>query len=157
MSKPSKDLLCAYAIAGEVFEAQRGRGETVADAMRAACAVLRSHNRANVAPKVARSLPQWARELIASIAQDHGLTVEKLRGPGAHARRVRGEAVYLVRVVGHGEPTYKDLGAFLERDHSTLVYGEQCFEMRLATEEVTKARIETWLRERGFVRTEEAA
>ena len=149
----------AYAVAGELFEKLRARGETPGDAMREAARTLRAHRRDLLSPKTHHALPKWARGVIEVIALENGVSLDTLRRDRHSSRaiqRIRAEAIYIVRAVGNGSPSFPDLGLYFGRDHSSLVTADQRFRARMEAEDILRARVEKYLADRGFVKREAA-
>lgn len=150
MGKPSKAQVCAYEVAGELFETLR-KGETpIHEAMRQAAAVLRVHRRFDLlAQKRRRLLPEWTVELVDFIARMHGMLGSDLQKPARIAARfrVRTLAIHLVRNVGLTVPSYPELAQHFGLDHSSLVGAARRFEKRLKTDDVLAARVVQWQRD----------
>jgi hypothetical protein len=142
-------VVSTYASAASVYEAWRNRGETPEDAMRAAVRVVRA---SGGPPTLLRfAIPRDARETIEAVALSHGIDTNRLRAEQASSSvvRIRSEAVYIVRLLNGGTPSFPELGAYFGRDHSSLVGGDKAFRRRLETDAVLRARVERWVAARG--------
>ena len=70
-----------------------------------------------------------APSVIHAVAVAHGISVADMTGHRRFMRlaRPRHEAMYLLRQMGM---TLKEIGMFLNRDHSTIIYGIRRWEER---------------------------
>lgn len=76
-------------------------------------------------------LPQYVRQIVASVADHHGVTVAQIMGPRQHRliARARQHAYAALRDRG---ASYPQIGMWLARDHSTVLYGDRAHRARLA-------------------------
>ncbi len=80
---------------------------------------------------------QTMRDIAAEVATHHGITVEALKGPAQHRRIVRLRQEVMFRAYeerwADGRRVYSlpQIGAFLNRDHSTVIHGIRAHERRL--------------------------
>lgn len=150
----------AYATAGNLYERLRRRGESPEDAMAEAIKLVRSIEKAAATPAARYAVPSWARQLIDLIAWDHGIDPAKLYADAScttTVTQIRSEAIYIVRTVGKGTPSLNELAAHFGRDHSSLSKAHREFAERLKVEDLTRARVDKYLADRGHVKTSEAA
>jgi hypothetical protein len=131
--------------AASVYDAWRNRGESPEDAMQAAVRVVRANERGTESYS-RYAIPSDARQTIEAVALSHGMDTARLRVDGSSTVvRVRSEAVYIARALGDGTPSFPELGAYLVRDHSSLVAADQKFRRRLETDESLRARVGRWI------------
>lgn len=87
-------------------------------------------------------LPIELRAVVSSIFQSHGVSMDRaLRSRTPAVVRARDEAVWVVRAM-RPEVSYPMLGAFLGRDHSSLLSGMRRFEKRMAADDLLRLRVE---------------
>lgn len=60
---------------------------------------------------------------------------------------VRNEAVYLVRAVGNGTPSFPELARYFGKDHSTLVAGDRKFRAILKSNNRVRRRVDAFLQQ----------
>lgn len=80
--------------------------------------------------------PNGLRAIAQQVANQYGIPLEELRGPG-RSRRVawpRQEAMWLMRqVMRNGYPRFSmpQIGTFFDRDHTTVVHAVRAVEKRM--------------------------
>jgi chromosomal replication initiation ATPase DnaA len=159
-STAKRPVSVAYATAGNLYERLRSRGESAEAAMASAVKLVRSFEKSEAMPATRYAVPSWARQLIEVIAWDNGVDPAKLYADGSctsTVTQIRSEAVYIVRAVGKGTPSLNELAAHFGRDHSSLSKAHREFAERLKTEDLTRARVDKYLADRGHAKKEEAA
>ncbi len=87
-------------------------------------------------------LPIELQAVVATVFKSHGIAMDRaLRSHTHSVARARDEAVWLVRRM-RPEVSYTMLGAFLGRDHSSLITGIRRFEARMAADDLLRLRVE---------------
>ncbi len=91
-----------------------------------------------------RALPGWCVDIINYVAGAHGFTLDKLSdGPklSRMAKAARTEAVFIVRSLGGGLPSFPDLARYFGRDHSSLVVADNELRSRMLVDAPRARRI----------------
>jgi chromosomal replication initiator protein len=93
-------------------------------------------------------LPGWAVTVIEDVARRRGVETGELRDAGRLRRsvvRVRSEAVYEVRSVGDGTPSFPELGRYFGRDHTSLIASDQKYRASLKHDVRLQRRVDALL------------
>lgn len=131
----------AYTRAGEVFEAQRKRGEPLYRAMAYALRIIRANTAHQVVFRARRTdVPREAIVTATEVALRHGLSLHALRVKSRENIPVTEEVAWSLRQLSP-PVSYPLIGAILGRDHSTIHTAVKRFEKRMATDEVLRARV----------------
>ena len=78
-------------------------------------------------------LPDWVMDVAIDVCVGNGVALdelycERLSRKAAHVRNI---VVYIIRVIGGGQPSFPDLGVAFGKHHSTLVAGDRTIRAQL--------------------------